>query len=445
MAKRVPKILAVAKDSSRRIVACWLWAFALAIGAWIPLVSDAQDRVALGGGLKRFSKDQWTVITDLPIDQEIESWPVLLDQALMAWCQKWGVDVSIAKTWPLTIHCIGDRKVFEQSGLLEGVPGFDDGFQQADRVFFFEQPSIYYRRHLLIHEATHWVMSHIFGGGGAPWFMEGMAEVEGTHRLDQGVLNLGIIPSDPQMVPHWGRFKRLSESIAAKGVPSMRRILGYTNDRQDRMDRYSWSWAACVFFRNHPLYATHLDTASKAPLDYSMKLSEKLLVDLKDRWDWVERDWKLFVDEFDFGYQPQANAIALEDWTKANVEPAASEIEMELDVAKGWQFAQIFLKAGHRVRIQVDGLYVVRTESQQVWESSPEGLTYQYFRHMPMGKTIGAFVSTDALKPLDVFGVGSQAEYEAPTDGWMLFRVNEPVGQRQDNSGKLNVRIAVGN
>lgn len=438
-------ILAAQRILSRRAPACWLWVISLTICVWLSLESDAQERILGTDGLKRFSKDQWTVITDLPIDQEIESWPVLLDQALLAWCQKWGVDASVAKTWPLTIHCIGDRKVFEKSGLLEGVPAFDDGFQLADRVFLLEQPSIYYRRHLLLHEATHWVMSHVFGGGGAPWFMEGMAEVEGTHRLDQGVLSLGIIPSDPQMVPHWGRFKRLSDSIAAKGVPSMRRILGYVNDRQDRMDRYSWSWAACVFWRNHPLYATQFDTASQAPLDYSMKLSEKLLSDLKDRWDWVERDWKLFVDEFDFGYQPNAGAIALEDLTKAIVEPAANQIEMELDVTKGWQLAQVFLKSGTRIRIGVDGLYAVRTEAQQVWESSPEGLTYKYFRHMPMGSTLGAFVSADAFKPLDVFRVGSQAEYEAQTDGWVLFRVNEPVGQRQDNTGKLNLRIAVGN
>lgn len=406
--------------------------------AW---VAPAQERGTVADGIRKLSKDQWTIITDLPIDQEIESWPNLLDQALALWCRKWNLDPSVAKTWPLTIHCIGDRRLFERAGLLENLPAFDDGFQQADRVFLFEQPSVYYRRHLLLHEATHWVMYRAFGGGGSPWFMEGMAEVEGTHQIDKGLLELAIIPSDPQAVPHWGRFKRLSESVASKGLPSMKQILRYGNDRQDRMDRYSWSWAACVFFRNHPLYATRLAKSSAGPLDYSMKLSDQLLGDLGDRWAWVERDWKLFADEFDFGFQPQTDLIAMEQWTKDVPENSGGSLVMNLDPSKGWQLLRVYLKAEDRLTFQVDGSYVVRVANQQSWDCSPNGLTYQYLRHMPMGMVIGAFLSVETQHALDVFGIGEQGEFKAPTDGWVLFKVNEPVGQRRDNRGTLDLRV----
>ncbi len=428
----------------RILPTCKFWTPILVACLAVLIAPQSRAQVESTAGIKRFTKDQWTIVTDLPIDPEIESWPGILDQALATWCQKWSIDPVQAKSWPLVVHCIGDRKLFEQAGLLEGVPPFDDGFQQADRVFLIEQPSNYYRRHLLLHEATHWAMYHAFAGGGSPWFMEGMAEVEGTHQWINGKLSLAIIPSDPQGVPHWGRFKRLSDSIAAKGMPSLKQILYYGNDRQDRQDRYSWSWAACVFFRNHPVYATMLQRASAAPLDYSLKLTQLFENSLADRWDWVERDWKLFVDEFDFGYQPTSNLIALEPLTKDLSEGLPKDLSVDVDSAKGWQIANLFLRTGQQVGISAEGTYVVRMQNQQAWESSPSGISYQYYRHMPMGKLIGGFVSTDTSRPLDVFAIGKQTEYVAQSDGWLLLRINEPVGKRQDNSGKLTVRCAIG-
>jgi hypothetical protein len=320
------------------------------------------------------------------------------------------------------------------------VPAFEDGLQIADKVFLREQPSVYYRRHLLLHEATHWVMYRAFGGGGSPWFMEGMAEIEGTHRWEDGQLTMGIIPGDASSVPHWGRFKRLAESTAAKRMPSIKQILRYGNERENRMDRYVWSWAACVYLRNHPVYGPLLGRASAAPLDYSMKLSDEFEKSLSARWDWVERDWKLFVDDFDFGYQPESNLVALEGIAPGVSESGLSEFTLETDSAKGWQLARCYLRAGEQVEIHAQGTYVVRLANQEAWESSPDGITYEYHRRMPLGKLLGGFVSTDTSAPLEVFGVGKEAVYEAATAGWLLFRVNEPVGKRLDNSGTFQVR-----
>jgi hypothetical protein len=97
------------------------------------------------------------------------------------------------------------------------------------------------------------------------------------------------------------------------------------------------------------------------------------------------------------------------------------------------------LKAGEQVEIHAKGTYVVRSANQEAWESSPDGITYEYHRRMPLGKLLGGFICTDTSAPLEVFGVGKQAVYEAQRDGWLLFRVNEPVGQRLDNSGTLQV------
>ena len=186
MKRSTGAILTIA--SCRRVLG---WLLAIAFGFIAGDRLFAQSDSALG--LKRLTQDQWTIITDMPIDREIESWPKVLDQALLSWCQKWSIDPVEARKWPLVIHWIGDRKLFEQAGLLEGVPPFEDGLQIADKVFLREQPSVYYRRHLLLHEATHWVMYRAFGGGGSPWFMEGMAEIEGTHLWKDDQLTMGII------------------------------------------------------------------------------------------------------------------------------------------------------------------------------------------------------------------------------------------------------------
>jgi hypothetical protein len=338
---------------------------------------------------------------------------------------------------------MGDRKVFEQAGLLDGVPPFEDGFQQADRVFLVEQPSNYYRRHLLLHEATHWIMYRAFGGGGAPWFMEGMAELQATHRLNKDLLNLAIIPDGPESVPHWGRFKKLSDSMKANGVPKLKRILYYGNDRQDRMDRYCWSWAACVFLSNHRVYWPDLEKSSTPPLDYSLKLSEEFEKSLADRWDFVERDWKVFVDEFGWGYDPQSDLVCLERSIRTIGNIIAGRSTMELDTTDGWQLFRFPVKQGQEVNIEAKGTYVVQVRNQQAWESTPNGLTYQYHRHIPMGKLIGGFLSVDVEQPFEVFPVGNACDFKASRDGWLLLKINEPVGERRDNSGWLTVQIQV--
>ena len=406
---------------------------------------SAQAQVDSSEGIKKFTIGRWTILTDLPIDRELESWPNLLDQAVSSLCQKWSIDSTSAQSWNLTVHCMGDRGVFQKAGLLDGVPAFEDGFQMADRVFLVDQPSIYYRRHLLLHELTHWMMYRAFGGGGSPWFMEGMAEVEGTHRLENGSLTLGVIPEDQKEVPHWGRFKRLSDSIKKDGVPRFKGILYYGNDRQDRMDRYCWSWAACVFLVHHPLYFSYLEKAFNPPLDYSMKLSQEFESSLEDRWDWLERDWKLFVDEFDFGYQPSVHLISMEQATQGLSSEPQAEVSMRVDASQSWQLVRNSFRQGHQIHLEATGNYVIKVLDQEPWESSAEGITYQYHRHEPMGKLMGAYLSRDIARPLEMIPIGKKAQFTAPSDGWLFLRINEPIRERRDNSGQLSVRIRVDN
>ncbi|MFN7629255.1 MAG: hypothetical protein ACK5PZ_20715, partial [Pirellula sp.] len=266
---------------------------------------------SIGNGLRKLTSGNLTLITDLPIDQELKSWPDVLHQAIERWDQVWTVPAERKQSLQLTAFLIGDKSIFQSAGYLDGVPEFDDGYQLADRIFVMEQPSEYYRRHLFLHEATHWIMFQYFGGAGSPWFMEGMADMFATHRWADGKLTLGVIPSDPREVPHWGRFKRLREMVQRGEAPTLASVLRFGNQRENRIDRYVWSWAACFFFWNHPEYQRAIADAASPPLNYSMDLSNRLRMSLADRWAIVEADWNGFITEFDFGFDPQRSMIAL--------------------------------------------------------------------------------------------------------------------------------------
>ena len=63
---------------------------------------------------------------------------------------------------------------------------FLHGLSTGSDLWLYDQPSAYYRRHLLLHEGTHAFMGKFLGGCGPGWYMEGTAELFGTHRMGAG-------------------------------------------------------------------------------------------------------------------------------------------------------------------------------------------------------------------------------------------------------------------
>ena len=163
----------------------------------------AQKEFRNDKGLYELITPRLTLVTDIPMDDELKSWPALLEQSIEQWQLYFGVDAERMTGLHVSAFLIGDRERLRKLGLLEGVPGFDEGYQFGNQIYLREQPTTYYRRHLFLHEATHWIMWKLYGGAGAPWFMEGMADMQATHSLKDGVLKLGILPSSREQVPGW--------------------------------------------------------------------------------------------------------------------------------------------------------------------------------------------------------------------------------------------------
>lgn len=401
---------------------------------------------SIGNGLRKLTSGNLTLITDLPIDQELKSWPDVLHQAIERWDQVWTVPAERKQSLQLTAFLIGDKSIFQSAGYLDGVPEFDDGYQLADRIFVMEQPSEYYRRHLFLHEATHWIMFQYFGGAGSPWFMEGMADMFATHRWADGKLTLGVIPSDPREVPHWGRFKRLREMVQRGEAPTLASVLRFGNQRENRIDRYVWSWAACFFFWNHPEYQRAIADAASPPLNYSMDLSNRLRMSLADRWAIVEADWNGFITEFDFGFDPQRSMIALGEHPHLGIASISGQpIELSIQADHGWQDSGLFLERGESVQIQANGQWVISTvDPASPWKASGQGVTYRYYRNQPMGRLVATIASIrggDKTSIWNIIPVGEATTIQATEDGVLLLKTNEPAGKLLDNSGELTVTL----
>ncbi|MFN7736367.1 MAG: hypothetical protein ACK5O8_09630 [Pirellula sp.] len=401
---------------------------------------------SIGNGLRKLTSGNLTLITDLPIDQELKSWPDVLHQAIERWDQVWTVPAERKQSLQLTAFLIGDKSIFQSAGYLDGVPEFDDGYQLADRIFVMEQPSEYYRRHLFLHEATHWIMFQYFGGAGSPWFMEGMADMFATHRWADGKLTLGVIPSDPREVPHWGRFKRLREMVQRGEAPTLASVLRFGNQRENRIDRYVWSWAACFFFWNHPEYQRAIADAASPPLNYSMDLSNRLRMSLADRWAIVEADWNGFITEFDFGFDPQRSMIALGEHPHLGIASISGQpIELSIQADHGWQDSGLFLERGESVQIQANGQWVISTvDPASPWKASAQGVTYRYYRNQPMGRLVATIASIrggDKTSIWNIIPVGEATTIQATEDGVLLLKTNEPAGKLLDNSGELTVTL----
>ena len=400
-------------------------------------------------GLYELDTPRLTLVTDIPIDDELKSWPSLLEQSIEQWQLYFGVDAKRMAGLHVSAFLIGDRERLRQLGLLDGVPGFDEGYQFGNQIYLREQPTTYYRRHLFLHEATHWIMWKLYGGAGAPWFMEGMADLHGTHSMRDGVLKLGVLPSSPEQVSGWGRLRLIDDMLKRRLAPSMSEILAYGNDRTDHEIRYSWSWAACVFFTHHPKYGPILKELYSQRLDYSDSLSFEFKKRLGLEWDDVQMDWNAFVSDLDFGYDFERSMVI------RSARPAAKNLNqgefarIQLASDRGWQSTGVIVEVGKPLRISCSGGYIIRKTmggASANWDADPSGITYRYYRGNPLGCVIASVVSKGELEQTrrwQTIRIGGENVITTSNLGELFLKINEPSNELWNNAGEVSVEISV--
>ena len=399
-------------------------------------------------GLYELNTPRLTLITDIPMDDELKSWPGLFEQSIQQLQAYFGVDSKVFDGLHVTATLIGDRERFKKLGVLDNVPAFDEGYQLGDNLYIREQPTVYFRRLLFLHEATHWIVWRLYGGGGSPWFMEGMAEMQGTHSLTDGRLKLGVLPSSRELVSGWGRLRMIDETLNQGAAPSMSEILAYGNQREDHVIRYAWSWAACVFFTNHPKYGPVLRELYDKKLDYSNSLSFKFKKRLAAEWADVLVDWNAFVSDLDFGYDLQRSRFVSGDNTKRRKLNGGVIVNFPLETDRGWQATGIMLEIGKPVRITCSGKYILKkptSQSDSNWVVEPQGVTYEFFRGNPLGCVIASVVPRDEVDQTErwkTIRIGRETEIVPDAVGELFLKVNEPSKGLWDNAGSISTEIS---
>jgi hypothetical protein len=408
-----------------------------------PFCQSALSDDDLPSGFQQLHGKYITVITDLPLDDHVRELPLLFDKAVPQWCNLFGVPLKDVADWHVEAYVMKFRERFRSAGFIPvNLPDFPFGFQFGNKVWVMEQPSEYYRRHLLLHEGTHWFMNRKYGSHGPPWLMEGMAEWLGTHRWDGTNLTLGIIPATRDEVPYWGRALLIQQQLAEGVAPSLESILRYSNTAHQEVDAYAWSWAAVLFLRHHPTTQKAFEQLLKQPMKPDSTGTRWLFGRLKAEWAQMRCEWNAMVSELEYGYDPTRGFLEL----RKDAKPLDGQsVTFDLYSNRTWQSSGVTLAAGDKIVIDAAGEYVIG-EQPKPWRCTPDGVTLEYYRGQPLGKLMLTVVQPvlnepQNTDPLDVVPVGSHLEYTAKMGGELQFRINESNAGLGDNSGATSVTI----
>ncbi|WP_145075450.1 hypothetical protein [Aureliella helgolandensis] len=396
------------------------------------------------------------VITDMELTDSLRELPRVLDAAVPIWCSEFGISESTVADWHLEAFIMKSRERFEAARLIPNdIPHFPHGFQWGNQIWVTEQATEYYRRHLFLHEGTHWFMNRKYRENGPPWLMEGLAEWYGTHTWDGTELRMGIIPASKLQVPGWGRISLIQEQMQGGIAPSLETIMRYDTRAHSQAEAYAWSWAAIVLFKHHPEVKRTFDLLLKQQMQPDATLTRWFFRRVgARRWAALRQSWNAMLTEVAYGFAPSVDLLVFsQDPISLNTSAQALTIDSTL----GWQGSGLLVSAGTRVQLSATGECIIRgmptgaTDPESIsvhkpWICQPQGVTLEYHHGQPLGQlqmTTAAPLPTepDFAEPLTAIPIGRGGTFVLPIDGELFFRVNESSGARTDNSGKFDIRI----
>jgi hypothetical protein len=386
-------------------------------------------------GIRRLASKHVTLYTDLPSDAEVDSLPAVFDLAFPQWCRYFGQDAAKLAAWRMNAFVIKDKAKFEANGMLPSdLPDFPNGYARDNELWLYEQKSAYYRRHLFLHEGTHGFMFHVFGTCGPPWYMEGMAELLGTHKLKDGKLELLHFPQSRGEVPYLGRIKLVKEDVAKGRAMSLDAILAFDGGAHRRTEAYAWCWAATIFLASHPAYRDRFAELYKllATDDFNRRVRAAYAED----WNNLAIEWREFVETIEYGHDIPRCLVRFAE--SAPVPATGTIVKLRCDA--GWQQSGLKLEAGKTYRIRGKGRYQI-AKTDKPWPAEPNGVTIRYWRGRPLGMLLGAVLDDKGEGLGEIIEIGLDHTFTARRSGALYLKVNDSPGELGDNLGTLLVHI----
>lgn len=407
-----------------------------------PLAQMPVDEARLDrAGIRKLSGKHLRLFTDLPAGPETDVLPEVFDQAFPQWCQYFGVDAAAHADWKISGFLMKDKSRFQQAGVLpDDLPSFLHGYSRGYSLWLYDQPSDYYRRHLLLHEGTHSFMSSVVGGWGPPWYMEGMAELLGTHRWRDGRLTLGVMPANREETPMWGRIKIVNDGFAARRARTLKQVLDYDHRAHRETEPYGWCWAAAVLMDQHPRYQTRFRQLPRLISSPDFNAEFRRLIG--DDWNALAEEWQVFVATLEYGHDIPRTAI---DFAPGEPLPTSGKT-VAVAADRGWQSSAIRLEAGTTYRLRASGRYQVAKEPK-VWWCEPNGVSIRYYKGRPLGILLGAVHpdpftggTSPLIRPLVI---GLDHTLTPKQSGTLYLKINDSPAELADNAGSLTVQVSV--
>lgn len=435
-----------------------------------PPVDDARLQAA---GVRKVEGRHITIYTDLPSDPEIDALPSAFDAAVPQWAAYFNVPPQQVADWHVQAYLIGEREAFDALGLMpaEG-DQFVHGIVFGSALWLYEQPTAYYRRHLLLHEGTHAFMANFLGGCGPGWYMEGTAELLATHRIEaggkgqgagsgeqgKGTVHVGIMPRAREEVPMLGRVKLVQDAFAENRALPLESVMRLDNSRQMENEGYAWCWAAAKWLDSHPRYRERFRRLYRHVQEADF--NDLVRRAYADDWSDLSTEWQAFVATLDHNYDFERMAIDFRQGSP--LEGGQRTVTIAAD--RGWQSSGVWLEAGREYLVTAEGRYEIAHESvggrDEVWPCEPGGVTIEYYDGRPLGLLLGVIdarttggPSASTKEAADAaprshdadfahpFAIGLRRTITPAVSGTLYLRVNDSGGRLADNRGSLSVTI----
>lgn len=401
---------------------------------------DDQRLIELG--IRTFESKHLKLYTD--IDPAIARMlPPLMDQAYAAWEEYFGPlpPDREGRDFQMTGYIMADRDKFRTTGLLpDDLPEFNHGRHRGQQFWMNDQEFEYYRRHLMLHEGTHCFMTVMPGVAMPLWYLEGMAELFGTHELaEDGTARFRVMPDDRERFAGQGRITMVANLVADGQRKTLQDVARLRSRDFLKNDGYAWAWALCKFLDTHPRDRDRFRQLGKHMTDgqFQTVLLQLFEPDLPDR----ETEWQLFIASIQYGYDIERAAIDFRPGTPLPMtsEPATREIATD----RGWQSSGVLVEAGKFYHLSATGEFTL-ADVPKPWISEPQGISFRYFDGMPLGILLAAIrgdASDNTTSMLRVLPVGREMTFEAPLTGTLYLRINDDWSQLRDNRGTARVEI----
>jgi len=408
-----------------------------------PPPRQVDERRAAHVGIRKLVSRHLRLYTDLPASDAVDGLPAVFDAAVPLWADYFQIDPAKLSHWRMQGYLIQDRAKFAALGLLpKERPEFPNGFSSGYELWWMEQPSDYFRRHLLLHEGTHGFMYTQLGDTGPGWYMEGMAELLGTHRWQDGQLSLHVMPTSRQEVPMWGRIKLIRDAHRDKKTFDLPVLLALDKRRAFSTEEYAWCWALCEFLDSHPRWQKKF---RELPRWVSHgggernRFNQRFRQEFHQEWAELLIEWQAFVATLDYSYDAERMVMRHRRGT------AISKItEVTITADQGWQSTGWQLEAGREYELKASGRYQIANDPDDKtvpWPCEPGGVTLKYHDGQPLGILLGAWRVKSKERFSEPFAIGLAGKLKPPADAVLYLRVNDSPAKLSDNQGMLSASI----